>query len=315
MKRCLLKTIRFFIDKNKNQYITMSWISDHRLSWAQKLGVRIIGSGHIPKHVAFIMDGNRRFARKHNVQKIEGHSKGFDRLSETLNWCLELGIKEVTVYAFSIENFKRSQEEVDGLMNLARQKFERLLDEKDKLMEHGVHIRVIGNLNLLPLDLRKVMAKAMLMTKENSKAILNIAFAYTGREEILRGVQETADGVSNGILTPADITQDFLSKTFYSNNSPIPDLLIRTSGEVRLSDFLLWQVSCSCIYLTDVLWPDFTVWDFLSAVFYYQRCHQKLKNVQQIEKECGELNQRVVAEDFIMKLNNKREMCLAQWAN
>ncbi|KAE8749961.1 hypothetical protein FOCC_FOCC003431 [Frankliniella occidentalis] len=260
----------------------MSWISDHGLSWMQKLGVRIIGSGRIPKHVAFIMDGNRRFAKKHNVQKIEGHLKGFDRLSETLNWCLELGIKEVTVYAFSIENFKRTQDEVDGLMDLATEKFQRLLEEKDKLTEHGVHIRVIGNLDLLPIDLRRLMAKAMLMTKDNSKAILNIAFAYTGREEIMQGVKQTVHGVADGVLSTVDITQDLLSKTFYTNHSPIPDLLIRTSGEVRLSDFLLWQ---------------------------------NLKHVQHLENECDGLHQSITTEDFVLNLNKKRELYLAQLAN
>lgn len=292
----------------------MSWIRDNTLTWIQKLAVHVVGSGQVPQHVAFIMDGNRRYARKHNVQKIEGHSKGFDRLAETLHWCLELGIKEVTVYAFSIENFKRTKEEIDALMDLARQKFQRLLDETDKLMEHGVHIRIIGNLDLLPLDLQKMMAKAMFVTRNNSKAVLNIAYAYTAREEITQCVKQTVEGVVDGVLTPSNVTQDLLSKTMYTNHSPTPDLLIRTSGEVRLSDFLLWQVSCSCVYFTDVLWPDFTVWHLLAAVFYYQRCHQQLKDAALLERRSNEkpTNQ---GEDFVDYVNLKRRQWLSQHAN
>lgn len=292
----------------------MSWIRDNSLTWIQKLGVRIIGSGTVPKHVAFIMDGNRRYARRHNVQKIEGHTKGFDRLAETLHWCLELGIQEVTVYAFSIENFKRTPEEIDALMDLARQKFQRLIDEKEKLMEHGVHIRIIGNLDLLPLDLRKLMAKAMLITKDNNKAVLNIAYAYTSTEEISHCVKQTVNGVAKGLLSPSDVNQDLLTKSLYTNKSPTPDLLIRTSGEVRLSDFLLWQISCSCIYFTGVLWPDFTVWHLLAAVFYYQRSYHNVEDVRQLESESEVTTspslQTSQAEEYIDSVNHQRHQWL-----
>ncbi|MEE6526802.1 hypothetical protein FKM82_027672 [Ascaphus truei] len=122
----------------------------------------------MPKHVAFIMDGNRRYAQKCHVERQEGHSQGFEKLAETLRWCLNLGICEVTVYAFSIENFKRSAEEVEGLMELARQKFSRLLEERDKLEKHGVCIRVLGDLTLLPLDIQKLIAQAVLETRNYS---------------------------------------------------------------------------------------------------------------------------------------------------
>lgn len=288
------------------------------MTWLQKLGVRIIASGRVPKHVAFIMDGNRRYAKKHNVQTYEGHSKGFDRLAETLPWCSELGIKEVTVYAFSIENFKRPQEEVDALMDLARQKFQRLLDERDKLKEHGVHIRIIGNLELLPEDLRKLMAQAILITKDNNRSILNIAYAYTAREEILQTVKQAVGGVTDGVLSPSNVTKELLSKTLYTNKSPTPDLLIRTSGEVRYSDFLLWQVSCSCVYFTNVLWPDFTLWHLLGAVFYYQRSYQNMQIVRELENQCSEniapaeLSYQV--DEFVEKVNEKRLHWLSQHA-
>ncbi|KAK9722131.1 putative undecaprenyl diphosphate synthase [Popillia japonica] len=130
------------------------------------------------------MDGNRRYATKSNIKKVEGHVKGFDKLAQTLQWCFELGIHEVTVYAFSIENFKRSQEEVDYLMELAREKFTKLHEEKEKLMKDGICIRVVGNLKLLPDDIRKLMAEAMFMTRHNNKLFLNVAFAYTSKDEL-----------------------------------------------------------------------------------------------------------------------------------
>ncbi|KAF2880569.1 hypothetical protein ILUMI_25607 [Ignelater luminosus] len=147
----------------------MSWIVDNSLTWFQKFCINVLKCGPIPRHVAFIMDGNRRFAKKIHLKRKDGHTRGFDKLAETLQWCLVLGIKEVTVYAFSIENFKRSSDEVDTLMDLAREKYKRLMEEKDKLMAEGVCIRVIGNLELLPEDIRKLIAEAIIMTKDNNK--------------------------------------------------------------------------------------------------------------------------------------------------
>ncbi|GJQ72163.1 hypothetical protein Trydic_g3257 [Trypoxylus dichotomus] len=159
-----------------------------------------------------------------------------------LKWCFELGIQEVTVYAFSIENFKRSQEEVDSLMELAREKFRKLHDEKNKIMELGVCIRVIGNLELLPQDIRKLIADAIIMTKDNSKLFLNIAFAYTSRDELTTAVKNILKGVELDLISPDDINEQLVSQCLYTNGSPDPDLLVRTSGEVRFSDFLLWQI-------------------------------------------------------------------------
>ncbi|KAJ8959197.1 hypothetical protein NQ318_022459 [Aromia moschata] len=219
----------------------MSWISESSLTPFQKFCVNVIKCGPIPNHIAFIMDGNRRYAKKARVGKAEGHSKGFDKLSECLKWCKELGVKEVTVYAFSIENFKRSKDEVDGLMKLAKEKFQKLLGEKEKIMNEGVCIRIIGNLLLLPEDLRKVIAEAMLLTKDNNKAILNVAFSYTSRDEIATSMKTIVDGVDQQHIQIDDISEELISQCLYTNMSPDPDLLVRTSGEIRLSDFLLWQ--------------------------------------------------------------------------
>lgn len=222
----------------------MSWIRDSNLSWTQRLALKVIKSGTIPRHVAFIMDGNRRYANKLQLKTTtEGHVRGFDKLAEALQWCLDIGIEEVTVYAFSIENFKRSKSEVDTLMQLAREKFAKFLEEKDQLNERGICIRMIGNWKLLPIDLQKCMADAMLMTRNNTKAYLNVAFAYTSRDEMTESIKEIINGVRENELDPCDISDGLIRKCMYSGESSDPDLLVRTSGESRLSDFLLWQVN------------------------------------------------------------------------
>ncbi|KAK2579271.1 hypothetical protein KPH14_008230 [Odynerus spinipes] len=285
----------------------MSWIRESTLNCLQYLVVKILRSGRIPRHVAFIMDGNRRYANKQHVEKETGHVRGFDKLAETLQWCLDLGILEVTVYAFSIENFKRTKEEVHTLMELARQKFQRLLDEREKLMEHGVCVRVIGNLELIPDNVRKLIAEAMLITKNNNKAFLNVAFAYTSRDEMTYAIKDILRGVNDSNILPEDIDEDLISKCLYTYESPNPDLLIRTSGEVRLSDFLMWQVSNSCIYFADVLWPEFSAWDLFSAVFYYQRCHTDLETIPKAHNMTKH-DSRV--SNYLKKLYHERQIML-----
>lgn len=293
----------------------MSWIRNNTLNWFQYFAIKIVKSGQVPKHVAFIMDGNRRYANKAGVQKVEGHTRGFDKLAETLQWCVELGIPEVTVYAFSIENFKRSKEEVDGLMELAGQKFKSLLQEREKLMEHGVCVRVVGNLELIPDHIRKSIAEAMIITKDNKKAFLNVAFAYTSKDEITYAVKDVIQGVKDADLLLEDIDEDLISKCLYTYNSPDPDLLIRTSGEVRFSDFLMWQNSSTCVYFANILWPEFNVWDLLRAIFYYQRCYSDLKkNSTMHNMKCMTPTTRLSA--YIDKLhkqrlNNLEKMCLS----
>lgn len=255
----------------------MVWIVDTPLNWFQKFCVNVLKCGPIPNHVAIIMDGNRRFAKKNKVQKSEGHKKGFDKFTETLFWCRELGIKEVTVYAFSIENFKRSKEEVESLMELAREKFNRLLEDNEKLKRDGVCVRIIGDLSLVPDDIRSLFAKAELMTKDNDKAFLNVAFAYTSRNEITNAVRTVVQGLHDEKLEPDDVNCDLLSQCMYTNRSPDPDMLVRTSGEIRFSDFLLWQVWNTNVIFTEVLWPEFSIWHLLASVFQYQHCYAELK--------------------------------------
>ncbi|XP_023951077.2 dehydrodolichyl diphosphate synthase complex subunit DHDDS [Bicyclus anynana] len=246
----------------------MSWVKENCLSFFQLFCIKVLKTGRIPQHLALIMDGNRRFARKVSMACKDGHSRGFDKLSEVLKWCLDLGIPEVTVYAFSIENFKRSQEEVDGLMELASDKFKRLLDEIDQINEWGVRVNVAGRLSILPIDLQALISKAMLATRQNNKLQLNIAYGYTGRDEISRAASHIIDGVKNEELTAEEIDEELISQSLDLGE---PELLVRTSGEVRLSDFMLWQVDRTVLYFSNVLWPEFTIWNLLAGIIHFQR--------------------------------------------
>lgn len=229
-----------------------TWVVEDKRTWTEWVALRVLKVGPIPTHLALIMDGNRRFAKLQQKTAIHGHIEGFKKLTNVLAWCRDLGISEVTAYAFSIENFKRSREEVEGLMSMACEKFEQLLKEKDKLSEHGICIRVIGNLDLLPPKLCSLAAQAMLATKNNGKCILNVAMAYTSRDEICCAMKECAAGVASGLLEETDVTPRLLEHCLYTSQSRSPDLLVRTSGETRLSDFLLWQTQFSCLFFTKV---------------------------------------------------------------
>nr|XP_022292130.1 dehydrodolichyl diphosphate synthase complex subunit DHDDS-like [Crassostrea virginica] len=258
----------------------MSWFPEHKTgqSWIHRVCQRILKTGPIPRHVAFIMDGNRRFAVKNHMERAEGHFKGFDKLAETLEWCLDVGVTEVTVYAFSIENFKRSKDEVDCLMELARQKFARLMQEKELIQKHQVCVRVLGNLTMLPMDIQELIAECVHFSKDNKRAVLNVCFAYTSRDEICAAMREVAEGVQLGLIKESDVSEDLMEKCLYTSQSPHPDLLIRTSGEVRLSDFLLWQTSYSCLSFVEVLWPEFSIWHLYGAILHYQRNFPVIKS-------------------------------------
>ncbi|XP_046404463.1 dehydrodolichyl diphosphate synthase complex subunit DHDDS isoform X2 [Ischnura elegans] len=190
-------------------------------------------------------------------------------------------------------------------MELAREKFQRILDEKEKLMQHGVRLRVIGNITLLPRDVQELIAKAMLITKDNSKTFLNVAFAYTAREEMVNAVRSISAGVRDGRLASSDVSEGLINSSLYTSESPDPDLVIRTSGETRFSDFLLWQLSYSCVYFTDVLWPEFSIWHLLAAIFHYQRSYtgiQDIKNLHTCESDVSDS-----ASSFIAWLNQSRK--------
>ncbi len=220
-------------------------------------------------HVAVIMDGNRRWAKKHNKTANAGHQQGAQALQDVVKYCLEGEIEWLTVYAFSIENWQRNKVEVDGLMELLYQ----FLKNKSKvLMEHGVRLNVIGDQTLLPVKQRQELNKVVEQTQNNDKLTLTLALSYGGRDEILRVVQKVAQDVSNQSLQADSIDNSVLESYLDTAGMPDPDLLIRTSGEKRLSNFLLWQLSYAELYFTDVYWPDFDEAEFKKAIdCYYSR--------------------------------------------
>ncbi len=224
----------------------------------------------VPNHLAIIMDGNRRFAGAHGIGVSDGHAAGRDTLEKLLDWCLEIGVKVLTVYALSTENFERSSEELAGLMDL----FDRALRDiatDERVHRHQIRVRVIGNRELLPARVQEAIAIAEKATAGYSAYRYNVALAYGGRDEILRAIRSLAEDVRAGRLEPAQIDSDAVSRRLYTADLPDPDLIFRTSGEERISNFLLWQSAYSELYFSDVMWPGLTRNDFLRAIQAYQK--------------------------------------------
>lgn len=227
--------------------------------------------GPIPKHIGIIMDGNRRYAKEFLDSDIdEGHKLGEKKIETVMDWCLELGVRYVTLYAFSSENFKRDRDEVDFLMELAEQSFYEMADNR-KIHENRVAIRALGDLESLPEPVRKAIDYAAEKTKDYDDFTISICLAYGGRQEIVTAVKAIAMKIESGELKSDEITEDLLSAHLYTGNMPDPDLILRTSGEVRVSNFLLWQIAYSELYFTDVYWPGFRRIDFLRAIRSYQQ--------------------------------------------
>lgn len=204
----------------------------------------------VPAHIAIIMDGNRRWAKEHNLPSAMGHKKGVDALKETLRACNDFGVKYLTVYAFSTENWKRKKEEVDFLMELLAMT---LTNELAEMNKEGVVISFIGDIKKLSTKLQKILENSVETTKNNTGVHLQIAFNYGARDEILHAVKSI---VAKG-LKPDEITEDTISENLYTKGIPNPDLLIRTGGEMRVSNYLLWQIAYSEILVVDEFWPEF----------------------------------------------------------
>lgn len=228
------------------------------LSTAKKTFGNIIHQGPVPKHVGLIMDGNRRYAKTHNIEFKEGHNLGFESMASILELLYECGVEHATVYAFSIENFNRLSYEVKWLMDLAKLKFTQMTQHGELCQQYGVKVRILGNVALLQPDIQQLLRDTEEMTKNNSRAVLNICFPYTSRDEIthlIRGV------VSQAVKSPDFIIDESTIDLFlYTKDSPPLDLLVRTSGTNRLSDFLLWQcVAPKCaVVIVQELWPEFS---------------------------------------------------------
>jgi len=249
----------------------------------------------LPHHIAFIMDGNRRWARKQGEPDSSGHPRGSDKLICALQWCHEAGIAAVTVYAFSIENFKRPSQEVRSIMDLAELKFAHMLQNSDVVHEYEFRVRVLGDMKLLDPKLRAVMSDAMLATQHYKKHTLNICFAYTARHEMARAVlrsvrqkraQNCVEALSASLTTEKsdmqrDICEGDIDRHLMTGPS-YPDVIVRTSGEPRLSDFMLWQSAFAHIVFLPVLWPEFSVMHFLYVLLSYQHAHRAILRAREV---------------------------------
>ncbi len=226
----------------------------------------------LPQHIAVIMDGNGRWAKKRGFPRVMGHRRGADTLRDLLRCCKDWGIGALTVYAFSTENWGRTLEEVDFLMTLFENLFQLELKE---MVAEGVRLEVVGNLDNIPASLYDAIDRARVATQHNQGVRFTVAINYGGRQEIVRACQAIATQVGQGSIEVADIDENLLSKHLHTANLPDPDLLIRTSGEMRISNFLLWQLAYAEFYVTDILWPDFDRGAFHQALLNYQQRHRR----------------------------------------
>ncbi len=230
----------------------------------------------LPKHIAIIMDGNGRWAKNRGLPRVAGHRAGIESLKNIIELCSEINISYLTVYAFSTENWKRPKEEVNTLMNLIVEYIERELDVLDK---NGIKINPIGILEELPEKTLQYIRKASERTKENDKLVLNVALNYGGRAEITEAVKTICEKVAQGQLTIEDINEKLISQFLYTSNMPDPDLMIRPSGEMRLSNFLLWQLAYSELWVTNIMWPDFKPQHLINAIYDFQNRERRFGGI------------------------------------
>ncbi|MGQ9647565.1 MAG: isoprenyl transferase [Thermodesulfobacteriota bacterium] len=226
-----------------------------------------IDTKKLPKHIAIIMDGNGRWAKRKLLNRISGHMKGVDAVREVVTACRELGIKVLTLYAFSIENWKRPKEEVNALMRLLK---DYLVKEREEMIQNGIRLSAIGRLEDLPPDVLATLQETMRMTRDCDQMVLNLALSYGGRSEILHAVQSLLSDLLKKKIKPEEIDQESFSQYLWTRGLSDPDLLIRTSGEFRISNFLLWQIAYTELYVTETFWPDFDRKELLKAIADYQ---------------------------------------------
>ncbi|MFC6876342.1 isoprenyl transferase [Flavobacterium myungsuense] len=240
-----------------------------------------INTDNLPKHLAIIMDGNGRWAKQKGFLRAFGHENGTKSVRLTVETCAKLGIENLTLYAFSTENWNRPKLEVDTLMKLL---ISSLKNELQTLVENNIKLNTIGNLDLLPKSAQKELLDVIDKTKNNTRMILTLALSYGSREEILNAVKIISDKVKNNIISIDSIDESIINEHLYTQNLPDVDLLIRTSGEHRISNFLLWQIAYSELYFTDVLWPDFKEDDLYEAIISYQKRERRFgKTSEQIK--------------------------------
>jgi undecaprenyl diphosphate synthase len=238
-------------------------------------------SYRIPQHVAIIMDGNGRWAKKRLWNRIKGHTEGEKRVDEIVRFSREIGIKYLTLYAFSSENWSRPEDEVKGLMSLLAQSVQK---RRSLLLDNNIRLKFIGDMSNVPERIREAaLALSEETASQNYEMTLTVALGYGSRDEILKAVKEIATEVKNGELNIDDIDAQTMKKHLYTHDIPDPDLMLRTSGEIRISNYLLWQIAYSELYFTDVLWPDFKKENFIDAIKEYSNRERRFgKTTEQI---------------------------------
>ena len=231
----------------------------------------------LPSHVAIIMDGNGRWAKKRLLNRIKGHEKGTEAVRTIVRACREIRIPNLTLYAFSTENWQRPQSEIVALMALLKNFLE---SEQKEMLDNNIRLNAIGQTERLPQDVQQTLHKVMTVTRKNDGMLLNLALSYGGRAEIVKMVKEIAIKVKNSNIEPDSITPELISEHLYTSEIPDPDLLIRTSGEMRISNFLLCQIAYTEFYVTDTLWPDFAKDEFVRILIDYQHRKRRFGKVE-----------------------------------
>lgn len=222
----------------------------------------------VPRHIAIVLDGNRRYAKKLGLNPWKGHGYGLKKLEDFFKWCMEFGVKELTLYCFSTENFNRTKKEVSYLFELFWKEFKNMQESKS-IYKDKVKINVIGRMWMFPQKMQKAMKEAMQKTKNNNELVINFALAYGGRQEITDAVKKIAQDIKKGRIKANDINESLITNNLYLKNEP--DLVIRPSGEVRLSNFLIWQSAYSELIFLNKLWPEFTKKDFIKCIEEFKR--------------------------------------------
>lgn len=239
----------------------------------------MLDKDRLPKHVAIIMDGNRRWAKQRGLPVLQGHRAGSRATRQVVEACVELGIPILTLYAFSTENWRRPPLEVQAFLHLIEVTLKR---ERDELNANGVKVRHIGSAEGLPESLVRTLKETEEMTRDNSTLLLNIAINYGGRNELVRAVHSIAKKVKSGLLEPEEINESTISAHLDTDGLPDPDLLIRTGNEWRISNFLLWQIAYTELYVTPTLWPDFNKREFLLALIDFQRRERRFGGISHV---------------------------------
>lgn len=242
------------------------------------MSMEMIDKSNLPKHIAVIMDGNGRWAKKQGARRIFGHQNAIKAVRDISEGSAEIGIKYLTLYAFSTENWKRPKAEIKGLMELL---VATIRKETETLIKNNIILKAIGDIGSLPAKCRRELSEAIDITKNNSGLTLVLALSYSGRWDIVEGIKSLLKDVKNELISEEDINQELFSRYLSTSNIPDPELLIRTSGEMRISNFLLWQMAYTELYITELLWPDFRKEHLIEAIISYQKRERRFGKISE----------------------------------